>query len=773
MMKRAEEMEPTTFGALLKRYRMAAGLTQEALAERASLSTRAVSDLERGLSRAPRYDTLDLLARAMNLEASQRAALFAAARPALPGEDAKAAPLQVLPFPPTALLGREQEIAQALGLVREHGVRLLTVIGPGGVGKTRLALEIAHDLRAGFADGLAWIDLTVLRDPSLVPQTVAQALGLREQTDRPFSEQVRAFLQDKQFLLLLDNFEHLLSAANFVADLLVNCPRLQVLVTSRVPLHLRAEQQLVLTPLTQVASVALFRERAQRVQPNLDAAESSVVGICEQVDRLPLAIELAAAHVRVLSLPLLLERLSDRLRFLRGGARDLPERQRTMHEAIAWSYNLLPPTQQRWFRVLSIFMGGYTLAAAESICGGEEPTTSDEGLSTIAALVDASLVQVEITADGLPRYSMLEVIREYAAEQLRAAGEEEDYQRRHAEYYATLAEEAERFGSGQGSREAHLEREAANGRAALDFAYEHGEVTLGLRLATWFGRLWLTRGQMSEATLWLERMLALDEASATQAASPAVRSRALYYASRLTLHLGRRDRALALAEEALALAERTGDQTDISNVLAMLGTIALAGGEEDQAATYFTECYVAAKRAKDAGDTHQISLALLNLGELARKRGDVARATEFLEEALASVRAIDMTWGIANILTLLGHLARGQQDYERAKVRYRESLTLYHRLGNATYIAWCLEGIAAVACAQGSYQHATRLCAAAAALRVAAQTPLPPTEQDDFDKVVLTARAELDERAFTEQWRIGSTMTQDDAISYALMGPLA
>ena len=275
---------------------------------------------------------------------------------------------------------------------------------------------------------------------------------------------------------------------------------------------------------------------------------------------------------------------------------------------------------------------------------------------------------------------------------------------------------------------------------------------------------------MSEANLWLSRMLALDEARGAQAASPAVRSRALYYASSLTMHLGRRDRALALAEEALALAERTGDQSNISNALALLGSFALAGGAEDEATTYFTESYVAAKRAKDAGDTHQISLALLNLGELARKRGDVARATEFLEEALADVRAIDMTWGIANILTLLGHLARQQQDYELAKVRYRESLALYHRLGNATYIAWCLEGIAAVACAEGRYERATRLCAAAAALRVAAQTPLPPTEQEDVDKVVMTARAGLDELTFTEEWKIGSTLAQDDAISSALMG---
>lgn len=363
-------MEPITFGALLKRYRMAAGLTQEALAERASLSTRAVSDLERGLSRAPRYDTLDLLTTAMSLSAEQRAALFAAARPPLPGDNTKATPLQVLPFPPTALLGREQEVTQARDLLQARGVRLLTLTGPGGVGKTRLALELAHTLRAGFADGLAWIDLTALRDPMLVPQTVAHVLGLREQVDHAFPEQVRAFLQGKQFLSLLDNCEHLLPAADFVATLLLHCPRLHILVTSRTPLHLRAEQQLVLTPLTQAASVALFRERAQRVQPDLDDTSPVVAAICEQVDRLPLAIELAAAHVRVLSLPELAERLSDRLRFLREGARDLPERQRTMQEAIAWSYHLLPPTPQRWFRRLSIFMGGCQLAAAESICGG-------------------------------------------------------------------------------------------------------------------------------------------------------------------------------------------------------------------------------------------------------------------------------------------------------------------------------------------------------------------------------------------------------------------
>jgi predicted ATPase/DNA-binding XRE family transcriptional regulator len=772
-------MKPTAFGVLLKRYRMAAGLTQEALAERAGLSARAVSDLERGLSHAPHYDTLDLLRQAMDLSDEQQASLFSAARPAVPPEDAKFAPLSAPPFPPTPLIGREPEVAQALGFMRERGARLLTLTGPGGVGKTRLALELAHTLRADFPDGLAWIDLSILRDPALVPQTVAQSLELREQAHRTFPEEVRAFLRNKQCLLLLDNFEQVLAAADFVADLLVSCPLVQILVTSRAPLHLRAEQQLALTPLTPDAAVVLFRERAQQVQPHFDAAEPAVAAICDQVDRLPLAIELAAAHVRVLSLPVLLERLSDRLLLLHGGARDLPERQKTMEEAIAWSYHLLSPAHQRWFCALSIFIGGYTLAAAEVICGGEEPSAPDEGLTAITAitaitaLVDASLAQMETTEDGLPRYRLLEVIREYAAEQLRAAGEADDYQRRHAEYYTALAEDAERMGSGQENRAAHLLPESANGRAALQWAYEHGEITLGLRLATWFGAFWIKRGQMSEGTLWLERMLALDEARGAQAALPAVRIKALYYAARLAMHLGRSARARALADEALTLAERTRDQAGISNMLALLGSIALDSGHEDEAATCFSASYEAAKSAQDAGDNHQISLALLNLGELARRRGDFTRASEFLEEALADVRAFGMTWGIANILTLQGHVARQQQDYTHAKVRYRESLQLYQRLGNATYIAWCLEGIAATACAEGGYLHATRLCAAAVVLRVVAQTPLPPAEQDAFDQVVMVAHAHLDERTFTEQWGIGSSMSQDDAISYALKGPLA
>jgi tetratricopeptide (TPR) repeat protein len=462
----------------------------------------------------------------------------------------------------------------------------------------------------------------------------------------------------------------------------------------------------------------------------------------------------------------LLARLTNRLDLLRGGARDLPERQQTMRAAIAWSYNLLPPSEQRAFRMLGIFAGGCTLAALEAVGSESEAIDSGENLSAISTLVNASLVQMEtMGAERMPRYRMLELIREYALEQLQVMSEEDDYRRRHAVYYAALAEQAEQGGPGQGSRELQLAQESANGRAAIHWAYERGEVELGLRLATWFGRLWMTRGQMREASAWLEQMLALDKASGEQAA-PSIRAKALYWAARLAMHLGNSEQARARADEALTIAERTGDQADISSVLAMLGAIALAIANDDQAAGYFTESYSAARRA-DA--SLALGLALLNLGELARKRGDLAQATRLLEEALTHVRSIDLTWGIANILTLLGHLTRQQQDYTRARAYYRESLAIYQQLGNATYTAWCLEGIAAMACAEERYQQAARLSGAAAALRVLAQTPLPATEQDEVDKVILTARAELPEQIFAAEWQSGSQMSQAQAIAYTLI----
>jgi predicted ATPase/DNA-binding XRE family transcriptional regulator len=395
--------ERTQFGILLKRYRTAAGLTQEALAARAQVSARTIADLERGISRTPRHDTLALLLEALSLTAQQRALLLATARPEMTGSPPRARSESPPPLPPTALIGREQEMMRAMTFLQRDGVRLLTLTGTSGVGKTRLGIQLAHDLGERFEDGVVFVALAPLRDPSLLPATLAQALRLRESSEGKVSEQVQAYLQEQHLLL--------------------------VLVTSRASLHVRGEQELAIAPLALEAAVALFRARAQAVRPEKDYAWSDVAAICEQVDRLPLAIELAAMHVKVLALPLLLERLTARFTLLRDGARDLPERQRTMQSAIAWSYELLTTAQQRCFRALGVFLGGWTLSAAEAVCWKEGLLARDEVLMALAALVDHSLVSSESSVAGTSRFTMLETLREYALVCLHAAGEEKQARR--------------------------------------------------------------------------------------------------------------------------------------------------------------------------------------------------------------------------------------------------------------------------------------------------------------------------------------------------------
>lgn len=756
--------EPTQFGILLKRYRTAAGLTQEALAARAQVSARTIADLERGISHTPRYDTLELLLEALNLTAQQRALLLSTVRPEMAGPVPRTRSVSPPPLPPTALIGREQEMMRAMTFLQRDGVRLLTLTGPSGVGKTRLGIELTQELGERFEDGVVFVALAPLRDPSLLPATLAQALGLRESSEGQVSEQVQAYLQEQHLLLVLDNFEQIQQAAPFIADLLANCPRLQVLVTSRAPLHVRGEHELAIAPLALEAAVALFRARAQAVQPERDYAWSDVAAICEQVDRLPLAIELAAMHVKVLALPLLLERLSSRLTLLREGARDLPERQRTLQSAIAWSYELLTAAQQRCFRALGVFFGGWTLDAAEAVCCQEGLLARDEVLMALAALIDHSLVSSESSMSGTPRFSMLETLREYALECLRATGEEEQTRRQHALYYVECSEKV--GWPAQETQAVEFLQEFPNMRAALHWAAEQREIVPGLKLAVHFGPLLFIHGQMDEASAWLEQMLSLDAGAGEQAAPLALRITALYGAARLAMSRGYGEQATALAQEMLHLAERSDDHAGQSLALANLGVFAQARGESAQAAAYFAESYT---QARLSGDSRALGLARLNLAESARLQGDLERASALLEEALSEARAAEFLWGVAATLTLLGHLARAQQDYPLARARYQESLGLYRRLRNPMYIAWCLEGMAALDRAEHHYERATQLCAAAAALRLKEQTPLPPAEQDPFDQTVMAARAALDEVTFTEAWAAGSALTQDDAISYALM----
>ena len=656
-------------------------------------------------------------------------------------------------------------MVRALTFLQRNGARLLTLTGPSGVGKTRLGIQLAQDLGERFENGVVFISLAPLRDPSLLPATLAQVLGLREQTFGSVSELVQASLQEQHLLLVLDNFEHVRQAAPFIADLLAGCPRLQVLVTSRAPLHIRGEQELVIAPLELEAAVALFRARAQEVRPEHDYAWSDVAAICEQVDRLPLAIELAAMHVKVLALPLLLERLSSRLTLLRKGAQDLPERQRTLQSAIAWSYEPLTAAQQRCFRALSVFLGGWTLTAAEAVCCQEGVLAGDEVLLALATLIDHSLVSSESSAGGTSRFSMLETLREYALERLRAAGEEEQTRRQHAIYYAELAKTAASPRMGQQFHDAELIQEFPNVRAALHWSAKRRAVVPGLQLAAYARRIFIILGQNSEGYLWLERMLELDSQAGEDAAPVPVRLAALYSAAWLARNLGRTERAAALAQEELSLAEHLGDHASMSNALANLGTLAQARGDLIEAADYFEQSYQYAQMGEDWG-AH--GLALINLASIAIMQRDFSRAQVLLEGQLEQARAEQFDWGIANILTMLGHIAREQQLYALARSRYRESLSLYRKLGNLSYTAMCLEGIAALASAEGLYEQSARLCAHAVVLRLKAQTPLPPAEQGPFDQTVRTARAALDEGLFSEAWATGSAWTQEEAITSAL-----
>jgi predicted ATPase len=726
-----------------------------------------------------------------------------------------------LPVARNGFVGREREAAAARELLSRAGVRLLTITGPGGIGKTRLAVEVAGGLADRFPGGIHFVQLSPITDPNSIPSAIVQALGIREIGEQSALDVLKKYLKEyvrTATLLVLDNFEHLLPASSLVSQLLTVNANLKILVTSRAALHVYGEHDFPVPPLSlpdaknlpslealaEYSGVALFVQRATAAKPGFELTNenaAAVTEICTRLDGLPLAIELAAARVKVLSPASLLARLASRLNLLTGGAKDLPERQQTLRAAMDWSYDLLNPAEQKLFRRLSVFVGGCSLEGVEAVCNAKEDLELDL-LDGTASIVDKSLVQQVEQCDGESRFVMLETIREYAVEKLRESGEDPHTRRAHAAYCLVLAEDDP--GSQETAKQTnavHFEIEYNNFRAALEWLTETGDAAWALRLGTDLFNFWETREYLAEGCDKLIRILNLPSAAAPTKA----RMRALFAAGVLageqrdygvgekyvsdSIDLARKlgDRAgLAVAlnalavlrreqldlagaqkmfEECLAIWRELGDQKAIARTLSNQAGAAKLGGDYERSRTLYAESFATFRAI---GDREGVAWSLNHQGDVAREQGDTAGARSLYERALAIFYERGDRWGIAGTLADLGGLARQQKDYSTAHSLYRESIQLFHEMEHKRGIARLLECFASVAAAQANSERSLRLAGSAAALRQHIGAPLPPTEQLRIEEEIEPARAALGNASSSEAWRAGWALPLNVAVDEAL-----
>jgi predicted ATPase/transcriptional regulator with XRE-family HTH domain len=765
--------EDRPFGELLRRLRLRAGHTQESLAARAGLSVRGISDLERGVNRGARRETARLFADALDLTGDERERFLVAAR----GEATAQPPLNgALPVPPTPIIGREADLQALLAFLAQPDCRLVTLSGTGGVGKTRLALEAAAHTADHYPDGVWFVDLAPLADAALLDAAIAQALELSERPDQSVSDAVTAFLAPKRALLILDNVEHLLGAVPRIAQILIRCPALTLLATSRTPLRLRAEQVWSVSPLRLPdlaendtvaalqanAAVALFTQRARAVDAGftLDTANAGTVAeICLRLDGLPLAIELAAARIALLAPAAILTRLRRRLTLLTGGARDLPLRHQTLRNAIDWSYQLLTPGEQALFRRLAVFAGGATLDAANAVSPG---AGAEEVVDAAATLVGWSLVRREAGHDGEPRLRMLETIREYALERLAVEGEAAAAHQAHAEHFLTFAEEADPHltGPDQAAWLHALDSEQDNLRAALTWTIGQEDAVISLRLAGALWWYWEIRGHFAEGQSWLERAIAVGEARETR-----WQAKALFALGAIAYR--RRDlvRSEERLNEALVLYRELGDAAGESWCLSFRGLGALVRGEVEQAEALHE---VALALAREAGDVVTVIGTLSNLGEVSHARGDLMQAEAFYAESLTVAETMANPLVTARSLTNVAIVAAELGQLRRAAGLHQDALRVYFEVGDRRGIASSLEGIAAAAASLGQANLAARIFGAAATLRAAIGSPVPVIEQAMHERGIALARQQLGEAAFTRAWDSGAQQRLEDAVASAL-----
>ncbi|HWZ83740.1 MAG TPA: protein kinase [Terriglobales bacterium] len=732
-----------------------------------------------------------------------------------------------LPVQRTGFVGREKEVSAARDLVLRPEVRLVTVTGPGGIGKTRLAVQVANRLVENFPAGTYFVPLASLTDPGLIASVIAsmivQALAIRDVGTQAPMVILKDALRDRlrgPMLLVLDNFEHLIAAAPTVAELLAMAPQLKIMVTSRAVLHVYGEHEFPVPPLalpdprvlppvdslSRYSAVRLFLERAVAAKPDFELNQenaSAVAEICVRLDGLPLAIELAAARVKVLSPASMRTRLAGQLQLLTGGARDLPLRQQTLRAAIDWSYDLLNVAEQRLFRRLSVFVGGCTLEGVEAVCD----TKGDldlELLDGMASMVDKSLLQQVEPVQGESRFAMLHTIREYALEKLKSSGELAATRRAHAAYCLVLAEEeATEQNIAEGT--AWLERctvEHDNFRAALEWLTESGETDWGLRLGAALFRFWEAGEYLSEGRDRLGKLLKLAEgARPTKAAARALFAAGVFasaqrdYASadaltRKSLEVARQlgdsqavavslnalavsardqgevETARSLFEESLSVWRELGDRQAEARALSNLANAVKLQGDYEYARSLYAECM---SIFQELNDSTGVAWSLNYQGDVERERGDSGAALALYEEALTNFRQLEDRWGIAGTLADLGSLAREQGNCSAARALYRESIKLFQELGHKRGIARLLECFACAAASQHEPERSLRLAGAAAALRQTIGAPLTVAEQVKLEAILHPARSALAPADGAEAWSEGKALPMERAVEEALL----
>jgi predicted ATPase/class 3 adenylate cyclase len=677
-----------------------------------------------------------------------------------------------LPTQPNSLVGREAELAELTAHITRPSVHLVTLTGPGGTGKTRLALQAAASVLEAFPDGVFLVDLAPVVDPALVVPTIAGVLGVRAASSQAVGESLATWLAPRRLLLVLDNLEHLLPAAKAIAALLAACPRLTVLATSREPLHVRTEREVPVAPLAlpeegitraadlaRIPAVALFVQRAEAANPRFSLTEANatdVAAICQRLDGLPLAIELAAARIKLLPPAALLVRLERRLPLLTGGPRDLPDRQRTLRDAIAWSHDLLSLEDQVLFRRLGVFAGGWTLDTTEAVAN---PDGELDVLGGLDSLLNKSLVRSGHPDELEPRFGMLETVREFALEQLGASGEEATVRDAHAAAYLQLAEQCHReiWGPRQIARLHQIEAELPNVRAALAWLLESNRASDALRMAGNLGGFWYMHSHFAEARRWVEAALAATDPEELS------RARALWCLGFCAWAQGDPGRARELLRESERLAHTVGDADTEVMAAAVSGSVAKYG-DDDAAAE--VACLRAADVARAAGNLHWVANSIMNLAEVAYRRGDLALAEERARESLAIFRTLGSIFPRHYTLSTLGYVALDRGQTAAALTAFEEGLEVARALNEGRGIASLLAAHAAVAVVVEEHDRALRLLGAAEAVREkAGHTVL--LHQFRHAQTVAAVRAVVGDTSFETGFAAGQALRLTEALAEA------